>query len=532
MTEPDTAVEEREHKVRAAQTRYSVSPAALLAKVVLLGLLDALVVFAASILFAHGQWLGLVLVLVAALILNAIYIPPNRMLPAKYLAPGVVFLLIFQVFVIAYSVAIAFTNYGDSHMGSKDDAIVAIQRNNQDRVEDSPTYPATFLRDSSGALAMATVDPTSNEPQVGTASSPLAPRPDASVLGDRVTQVPGYTVMSDSDIMGHQLEVTELAVPRSGDPTDGSLRSPDGMNAYLYVSRYHYDKGADTFTDTKGTTFSDTGEGAYVASDGTRLEPGWMIGVGGKNFSDALTDPQIRGPLVQVTIWTFVFAILSVALSFVVGLGLALMLNDPRVRFRRLYRTLLILPYAFPAFLGILIWSGLMNQSFGFLNQVIFHHPIAWLSDPWIAKLSVLIVNTWLGYPYMFLVCTGALQSIPEEVTEAARVDGASPWETFRQIKFPLLMVPLAPLLISSFAFNFNNFSLIYFLTRGGPRFGTTGLDAGATDILISLVYKVANGEQGHHYGLASAFSIIIFVVVGLLSYLGFRQTRALEDIN
>lgn len=143
------------------------------------------------------------------------------------------------------------------------------------------------------------------------------------------------------------------------------------------------------------------------------------------------------------------------------------------------------------------------------------------------------MVNLWLGYPYMFLVATGALQSIPDEVIEASRVDGAGVWQTFWNIKLPLLMVPLAPLLISSFAFNFNNFNLVYMLTRGGPDFAGAGINVGHTDLLITMVYKVAfSTGQGRDYGLASAFAIIIFVVVGLVSYLGFRQTRALEELN
>ena len=101
-----------------------------------------------------------------------------------------------------------------------------------------------------------------------------------------------------------------------------------------------------------------------------------------------------------------------------------------------------------------------MNESFGFINQVLLggaRDP--WLTDPWLAKVSVLLVNLWLGFPYMFLVCMGALQAIPEELSEAATVDGAKPWAIFRLIKLPLLLVTVAPLLIASFAFNFNNFN-------------------------------------------------------------------------
>jgi arabinogalactan oligomer/maltooligosaccharide transport system permease protein len=179
------------------------------------------------------------------------------------------------------------------------------------------------------------------------------------------------------------------------------------------------------------------------------------------------------------------------------------------------------------------VWAGMMNESFGFINQVLLGGAsVPWLTDPWMAKLSVLIVNLWLGFPYMFLVCMGALQGIPEDVNEAAVMDGANPWQIFRRIKLPLLLVTVAPLLISSFAFNFNNFNLIYMLTGGGPRFSDVSIPVGHTDILISMVYKVAFVGANRDYGLASAFAIIIFVLVALISYLSFRQTKVLEELN
>ena len=156
-----------------------------------------------------------------------------------------------------------------------------------------------------------------------------------------------------------------------------------------------------------------------------------------------------------------------------------------------------------------------------------------WLTDPLLAKVSILLVNLWLGYPYMFLVATGALQSIPRDYVEAAEMDGAGAWMTFTRIRLPLLMVTMAPLVISSFAFNFNNFNLIYMLTEGGPQDISSEMNVGSTDILITLVYKVAFGEgSGRDYGLASAFSIIIFVMISVIAVESFRRTRALEDIH
>ena len=257
------------------------------------------------------------------------------------------------------------------------------------------------------------------------------------------------------------------------------------------------------------------------------------VDVGFENFVKAVTNDAIRGPLIAVTLWTFGFAILSVLTTFVLGLAMAILLNDKRIKGLKVYRTLMILPYAFPAFLSALVWQGMFNQDFGFINQTLFGGAsIPWLQDPWLAKLSILIVNLWLGFPYMFLVTTGAIQAIPEDIQEAGKVDGAGVWQIFRHIKFPLLLVSVAPLLISSFAFNFNNFNLIYMLTGGGPRFADASINVGASDILISMVYKVAFVGAERDYGLASAFSIIIFVLVAVISYLSFRQTKVLEELN
>jgi arabinogalactan oligomer/maltooligosaccharide transport system permease protein len=194
----------------------------------------------------------------------------------------------------------------------------------------------------------------------------------------------------------------------------------------------------------------------------------------------------------------------------------------------------MILPYAFPGFLSAFVWRALYNKDYGFINQVLLGGAdVPWLTDEWLAKIAILSVNLWLGFPYMFLITTGALQAIPEELTESAKIDGASPWQQLRMIKLPLLLVSVAPLLITSFAFNFNNFTLIYLLTGGGPKDFDAEINVGHTDILISMVYKIAfSTGEGRDFGLASAFSILIFFIVGTISYLGFRRTKTLEDMN
>ncbi len=516
------------------RTKGSGSLVGILFKIALLGVVDALAVYALFVLFMQQSFVVFALALAVTILINVIYLKPGW-LPAKYLAPGIIFLLIFQIFVVLYSGYVAFTNYGDGHNSTKEDAIESIIATSQQRVPDSPTYGLTVV-EQLGQVSFLVTDPDEEEAFIGGQDRPLEPARDAEFDSTgKATSLPGYTSLTFQDLISRQSEIAGISVPLTDDPNDGSLRTPDGSNAYLYTSNLVYDETAGTFTNTQsGAVYSDNGEGAFADAGGQELVPGWKIDVGFANFVKAFGTENIRGPLISVTLWTFAFAFLSVFLSFALGLFLALVFNDPRMRGRKFYRVIIVLPYAFPGFLSALVWLGLLNQDFGFVNQVLFFGAdIPWLTDAWLAKVSVLLVNLWLGFPYMFLIATGALQSIPEELTEAARVDGARPWAIFRLIKLPLLMVSVAPLLISSFAFNFNNFNIIYMLTGGGPRNPAAGVDAGATDLLITLVYKVAFGQgTGRDYGLASAFAIIIFVIVAVISIISFRQTKALEEIN
>ncbi len=502
----------------------------LLLKLVLLGIIDALAVYAVFVLLSAGQWLVAAIVIVVTAIVNWVYFSRRR-LPAKYLTPGVIFLVLFQVFVLVYTGYVAFTNYGTGHNGSKEQAVSSLMASSLQRVEDSPAYPVTVV-DQFGTLGLLVTDPD-GDALVGTNDQPLT-EVDAEMDGGKAVAVDGWTTLSFADVIARTGEITELAVPFSDDPNDGAIRTPDGSNAYQYVSTLEYDEAAGTITDlATGTVYSDVGTGAFTASDGEELLPGWQITVGFDNFVRAVTDPRLAQPLLYVTLWTFAFALISVASTFFLGLFLAIVFNDMRMRGRKYYRVLMILPYAIPSFLSALIWAGMMNESFGFINQVIFGGAsIPWLTDPWMAKVSVLLVNLWLGFPYMFLVCMGALQSIPDELQEAATVDGARPWAVFRLIKLPLLFVTVAPLLIASFAFNFNNFNVIYMLTDGGPRDSNAPIPVGFTDLLITMVYKVAFTGQSRDYGLASAYSIIIFLIVAVISIIAFRRTKSLEELN
>jgi arabinogalactan oligomer/maltooligosaccharide transport system permease protein len=331
-------------------------------------------------------------------------------------------------------------------------------------------------------------------------------------------------VLKLAQVLEVQGEVTELRVPFSEDPNDGWVRTQTGTVGFQSSPRYAYDEAADTFTDvTSGTVFSPNDRGFFEAADGTRLTPGWPVTIGFENFERMFSDSRVSSALLQAGAWTT---------TFFLGLFLAMTFNHPAVRGRKVIRSLLILPYAFPGFLAALVWRGMLNNPYGFINSTVLGGAdIPWLTEEWLARFSILAVNLWLGFPYMFLIATGALQAVPGDVYEAAKIDGAKPFRQFRSITLPLLMISVAPLLIASFSFNFNNFNLIYFVTGGGPNIPGHPLALGETDILISVVYKVAVVAGTKQYGLAAAMSILVFVIVGLVSWLGFRQTRKLEEV-
>mgnify|MGYP006195365565 FL=1 len=210
-------------------------------------------------------------------------------------------------------------------------------------------------------------------------------------------------------------------------------------------------------------------------------------------------------------------------------LVLASLLQWDLVRGKAFYRVMLILPYAVPAFISILVFRGLFNQNFGEINLMLdslFGVRPDWFSDPTLARSMILLVNTWLGYPYMLLLCMGLLQAIPRDLYEASAMDGATPLDNLLKITLPLLIKPLAPLLIASFAFNFNNFVLITLLTRGGPDIIGATTPAGTTDLLVSYTYRIAFQDSGQNFALAAAIATLIFLVVGGMAWLNLKLSK------
>jgi arabinogalactan oligomer / maltooligosaccharide transport system permease protein len=505
-----------------------------LIKLLLMALVNAFGVMAIFSAIRAESWIILGAAVVLLVAADVVYFT-QRALPLKYLFPGLVFLLVFQVFIFGYTAYVAFTNYGTGHIGTQEQAVNAALIQGERRVEGSPTYPLTVV-ERGGEYGFAIVD-EDDDVLVGDEDEPLSVvnGAETGATGAPV-EVPGWNVVPRNELLsdqGLQATVQNLRVPFSDDPNDGSIRTREGTTGAVYTSTLVWDEQAQTITDTtNGTVYEATDRGSFVAEDGTTLPAGWYVGVGFDNFVKLFTDPKLQSALATVTVWTFAFALLSVAVPFFLGLVFALIYNDPRVRGQKILRTLFILPYAFPAFMSALLFRGMFNAEFGVINDLFFFGAnINWLGDPWLARAAVLWVNIWLTYPYFFLVCTGALQALPKDTLEAASIDGAGRSRQLRSIVLPLVLVATAPLLISSFAFSFNNFTTIYMFNDGGPAIPGAPNGLGYTDILISAIYRISGVAGGAaDFGLASALSILVFIVVGLISALAFRQTRKLEE--
>lgn len=508
---------------------------AVLVRVFVLGAALSVAIYLVPLLFAYEMWTWLVVVVASTAAIFALY-STRRFIPGKYFFPGSFFLVVFLIVPILLTLQMSFTNFGDGFRGTKEEAITTITNNSVVQAADSPIYNLTVATTGSaaeGPFSLFLVDPESHEVLYGADGETVqeAPASMVTVTDGFVTAADGYTILTPKEINAAYEDISSLSLTVS---ETSAIKVQGVRNAFEGVKKLVYDEETDSITNTDtGAVYTVQKVGNsdfFVNADGEKLPQSWKQGVGLANFERLFTSSSIGKQFFKAFTWTLTFAFGSVLLTFALGYFLALTLNDDRIKGRRLYRSFLLLPYAVPGFISLLIWSNFYNRDFGLINESL-NLSINWLGDPTWAKIAVLLTNTWMGFPYMFIVCTGTLQSISSDVKEAAKVDGATGFQTTTKIITPLLLVAVAPLLVSSFAFNFNNFNAIQLLTQGGP-FAEGEYTRGGTDILISMIYRIAFGGSGADYGFASAVSVILFIITGVLAAIQFRATRALEDIN
>ena len=279
---------------------------------------------------------------------------------------------------------------------------------------------------------------------------------------------------------------------------------------------------------------------AFTNYDFRHIPPANLIDwIGFSNFTNIFTLSSYRDTFVKVFSWTVIWTVLATTLQITLGILTAVVANQKFVKFRRVFGVIFLLPWAVPAFITIMSFSNMFNDTAGAINTQVIpllnNLPfvdignIAWKTDPFWTKTAIILIQGWLGFPYIYVMVSGILQSISEDLYEAAKMDGANAIQRFRNITLPAIFLVAAPTFVTQYTGNFNNFSMIYLFNEGGP--GSLGGNAGSTDILISWIYKLTTGGSPQ-YSIASALTLIISFVVISISLLVFKKTNAfnMED--
>ncbi len=553
----------------------------------------------AGVYLVQNSYYELGAILFIASFLIDLFIINPRAYPYRYTIPALIFLLLLVVYPICFTIKTAFTNYGTGHIFTRQEAVERLlydpnytYAESEEAIgfkvfsvfEDSkPTDDFILLFDINGELYLGDVPSpskqrgkeillregktykvTSEEVGVDGKVFKLSPFPESleniNMIVSADKEYKSLYALDDPALQKNTYHFIMLVqkylanaeyLNQDQGKIIGIRVDTDGKWKFFFVERLYRlayreieedgkvsQKMVIVNTRTNEPLIEDKGSFYDIDENGNQVFLiGYTAWVGLENFLRIFTDKRISGPFMNIFVWTIMWSLFSVLLSFLIGLVFALALNNERLRGRNVYRTLLIIPWAVPYFISVLTWkNGILNETYGILNKIILPFlgldPVKWFNDQYWAKLACIIVNTWLTFPYMMTISLGALQSIPDELYEVAAIDGAGKWQNFRHITFPLLLTVVAPLLISSFAFTFNNFTLIYLLNSGGPPMVGATTPAGHTDILISYVYKLAFEGRGQEFGFASAISVIIFVLVGGISLLNFKISGAFEEIR
>jgi maltose/maltodextrin transport system permease protein len=449
----------------------------------------------------------------------------------RYLFPGVLAMLLFVAFPLVYTVQIGFTNYSASNLLSEDRARGYLLE--QAEVNEARAYEFSVHADGDKVRLVLTSkgEGASSARFASAPMSLVAARADAVSMQPLALDAPLAAPYNLRQVIANRdvLKALRLTMP------DQSVLVYAGLREFaVFEPLWQAQSGGALKRVNDGAVYQPNRDTGYFEdAQSERLQPGFKVGVGFANYERLFGDADMRGPFVSIFIWTVVFAGLTVLFSTAIGMTLAVVLNWEALKYRTLYRTLLFLPYAVPGFISILVFKGLFNQNFGEINTILdalFGVKPAWFADPMLAKTMILIVNTWLGYPYIMVLCTGLIKSIPADLYEASAIAGAKPLTNFFRITAPLIVKPLTPLLISAFAFNFNNFVLISLLTDGRPDYLNTKLPAGTTDILVSYTYRIAFTDAGANFGLAAAISTVIFFLVAILSLVNLKLTQSKDE--
>lgn len=499
-------------------------------RLLLLGIFDVGAIWLIANMLQDGLWPIAGMLTFITIFVNVVLLKEG-MYPLRWMVIGLSLMSLLSVYPILYTVWISFTNYGDGHLLTQQQSLEQL-----DKVtylpETGASYTWTAFQNADGEYAL-WLQGAEGDVYLASPNQPIEEIQNLSDYGELDAdgiplEIPEYKRLTRLQTIPL---IDEIAAVRFG-VDEGAVYVRDLDNAATTQKRYEYNEETDTITDKSTGLEYVPVAGTWTAEDGSTVPPGFIIGVGFKNFTTFFKSSAIGGPLLRVAIWNFVFAFVTVLTTFFLGLLTALLFSD--LWGKKIIFSLLIIPYTIPSLVTILVWRGMLNPQIGVISvtmQNLIGWAPNWFNDPTWAKIGIILINLWLGYPYFMLVCSGALQGIPSDIYSAADVDGANAWTKFWKMTMPLLLIAVGPLLVASYVFNFNNFNVIFLYNGGGPPIAGAGTPIGHTDILISYVYNLAfGGSRGADFGFASAISIIIFAVVILITLFQFKYTNMWEE--
>ena len=317
-------------------------------------------------------------------------------------------------------------------------------------------------------------------------------------------------------------------------PESASIAIQGLGEAAVTKRAFAYDAASGVMTSLEtGDTYR-AKNGTFASGSGKTLSPGFMVNIGFDNYSRFIGNDGYRRPMVTIIVWNLAFAFFSVLFSFALGLIIALAFED--LPGKRIIRSLLIIPYPIPVLVSIMVWRALLNERMGLVTGLLsslFGFAPHFFTDVNWTRFAIVLINVYLSYPYFYILSSGALKSIPKDLYEAADIDGAGPLVTLRSITLPMLLRILGPLLIASFSFNFNNFTLVWGFNAGLPAMADTLVPMGHTDLLISFIYRLGFATaNAADYGFSAAITVMLFIFVSLMVFFQTINTRALKEVE
>ena len=480
--------------------------------------------------FALGFFVTIAVVFIVAVSFN------KSLVPWRWLSAGLVMALLFTIFPILYTFYLSFTNMSGGNLTTKTQAINRISAE-LFTPEDEQPYSWTAYRKGNNYLLLLYREPqpdpegADSPPDKYFIVKPGSPIEPYNVSGftkpltiEDYTEVRGASVMQSLKILG-DLEFGEA--PRF-------IRILSLQEAAVQLQIYTYDADTDAFTDNRNGEIYSPVRGVFTSASGRKLIPGFIINIGMDNYKRFLGNSGFLRPVFGIFLWNVIFAVFSVSIAFGIGIMIALLFDD--LKYRKIIRTLLIIPYPIPVLVSIMVWRALLNDNMGLITTIISNifgaSPKFFTNVGW-TRFALIILNVYLSYPYFYVLSSGALKSIPSELFEAAAIDGASSFTVTRKIIMPMVMRILAPLVLASICFNFNNFTLIWGFNQGMPAMADTAVPMGYTDLLISFIFRLGfSSSSAADYGFVASITVMLFLVVALMVFFQIRNLKTIKDIK